>query len=198
MKIEYITINDGIFKGYTAVYERKFVAVFSKSAEYKRSSLTKIHDAENFYPDDREKQLLDAYCFDFSRQLVAYILHETKKSNEEKNANLFSFRVGHELSSLPKTLILSDSMNYLIEAFDFCAINNLKGVAEENKREYSHLAKFCHEQLEKLQEKCRLAEEKEREKVEQGLFQKEEEKDGEFDLKSSKSAKKQSEKAIER
>lgn len=148
MKIEFETINDGIFKGYTVAFERRCVAVFDKNSEFKRSTLAKNHSATNFVESDRERLLLNAYCFDLARQLVSFCLKEITKEQSLKDEKLFNFKVGYEISTIPKNLAKDEEkMNFLIEAFDFCAVSNMKNVASEREQEYCRLSKFCHNEL---------------------------------------------------
>ncbi len=150
MKIEYEQIKEGIFKGYTVAYERKYVAVFSKDAEYKRSSLAHEPSASNFYESDREEQLLHAYCFDLARQLVSCCLTELKKEPTDKDERLFKFKIYHEISSLPQTLKDNqNSITYLLDVFDFYAIKNLKSIPPEREKDYCRLVKKCHDEIER-------------------------------------------------
>ncbi|MBP3619316.1 MAG: hypothetical protein J6J24_01500 [Clostridia bacterium] len=151
MKIEYETINDGIFKGYTVAFERKYVAVFDKDSEFKRSTLAKNHSATNFVESDKEKLLLNAYCFDLARQLVSFCLKEITKEQNLKDERLFNYKVGYEVSTIPENLAKDEEkMNFLIEAFDFCAVSNLKSVPPEREQEYCRLSKVCHNELSRI------------------------------------------------
>ena len=154
MKIEYETINDGIFKGYTVAYERKFVAVFERDAEYKRSSLAREHTATNLISKDKEHELLRAYCRDLSHQLTTFCLQEAFKANSQKDMKLFNFKVSYEASTIPQNLAECESaMDFLIETFDSCAIKTLKSLIPEKEREYCKLAKTCHNELVAIKQK---------------------------------------------
>lgn len=151
MKVEYEQIKDGIFKGYTVAYQKKYLGVFSGDAEYKRSTLAKSDFAQTFTAADKERQILQAYCFDFARQLVSFSLSEIKKDKSMQNERLFHFKVYHELLSMPKSLVESkNEMDFLIEAFEYFTIKNLESVPPENQQAYCRLTNYCHKEIKNI------------------------------------------------